>query len=109
MAKLLTIDEMLEALIVLGHPQAGVLQHMIETLADHTAALLAERIGAAPGHATFEGSAFHGTCVAFYPTEACKEWPDEIGWLDESGDFEFGETLRTDGPREYPTAPVERN
>ncbi len=88
MAKILSTDEMLDALQRRDHPDAPDLVRQLEALASAIAVKLAAEIGATVGKmgATFEAG-YGGTCAAFNPGTAT-EWPADLADLDEGGDFE---------------------
>jgi hypothetical protein len=67
MTKQLTLDEMLECLITINHPAARTCQAIIETIGTAMAERIAAALGVTAGHASFEGTAFAGTCAPFRP------------------------------------------
>jgi hypothetical protein len=76
MAKQLTLDEMLEVLILIKDPIAAHLRAHIEKLGSAMAQLIALRLDVCAGRATFQGTAFAGTCAPFtprYPGQSCPE------------------------------------
>ena len=60
MAKQLTLDEMIESLILKNHPAAGTCQAVIEAIGTLMADTIAAALGVTAGPATFEGTAFAG-------------------------------------------------
>jgi hypothetical protein len=89
MAKQLTLDEMIESLTLMNHPAAGTCQAVIEAIGTLMADTIAAALGVTAGPATFEGTAFAGTCAPFrpaFPGQPCpsplsdydpEEWDDE--------------------------------
>jgi len=74
MAKQLTLDEMIESLTLMNHPAAGACQAVIEAIGTLMADTIAADLGVSAGPATFEGTAFAGTCAPFrpaYPGQPC--------------------------------------
>ena len=63
----LNVDQLLEALTQSDHPRAAGWQAQVEALATGMALEVAQHLGIRAGVGTFEGVAFAGTCVPFYP------------------------------------------
>ena len=103
MTKQLNIDEMLDVLSDLGHPAYSALRGMVEAAADQCAEAIKEVVpGIETGKASFEGTAFAGTCVAFWSATPKQPCPlvlrdfDSMEWSDAEGndlDPETGEVL----------------
>jgi hypothetical protein len=68
MTKLLTLDEMLEILLTLKHPAASACQIALEAIGSAMARRIARELQVDAGSATFQGTAFAGTCAAFRPS-----------------------------------------
>ena len=89
MAKQLTLDEMLDCLIAMNHPTARTCQAVVEAIGTVMADTIATALGVTAGAATFEGTAFAGTCAPFrpaFPGQPCpsplsdydsEEWDDD--------------------------------
>jgi len=67
MTKQLTVDEMLEILISTNHPAANGFKAIIEAAGTAMADTIAKTLGVTAGPATFQGTAFAGTCAPFKP------------------------------------------
>jgi hypothetical protein len=80
----LKIDEMLDALVLAGHPQAHELTKQTEALADTLAAAVCKHFDVWADAASFEGVAFAGTCVPFYSDgplpDGLRGYDDENEW-----------------------------
>ena len=84
MTKQLTLDEMLEVLILMKDPIAPRLKAHIENLGSAMAELIALRLGVAAGPATFQGTAFAGTCAPFAPRFPGQRCPEPLCSFDAS-------------------------
>jgi hypothetical protein len=86
--KILTLDEMQEALHLAGHPQAGDFARKLEAVGDEMAAIIRETSGITSGQATCAGTAFGGTSVGFNPAKAGDQLPEIIAAYDVDGEWE---------------------
>jgi hypothetical protein len=89
MTKQLTLDEMIECLSSMNHPTASTCKAVVEAIGTIMADSIAAALGVTAGPATFEGTAFAGTCAPFrpaFPGQPCpsplsdddpEEWDDE--------------------------------
>lgn len=102
MTKLLIIDEMLDVLSNIQHPKFSDIRTSVERLADQIGEVVADALGVECGAASYEGSDFGGTCVAFYAPKQGRPCPeplrafDSTEWSDLDGndlDPETGEVL----------------
>lgn len=82
MAFQLKIDEMLDALCNMGHPQADELTKSVEAVANDLSAALCQSLDIQCDAASFQGAAFAGTCVPFRPKHEGQPLPDEIAPYD---------------------------
>jgi hypothetical protein len=82
MAKQLTLDEMIESLTLMNHPAAGACQAVIEAIGTLMADTIAAALGVTAGPATFEGTAFAGTCAPFRPTYPGQPCPSPLSDYD---------------------------
>lgn len=89
MAYQLKIDEMLDALCNAGHPDARELTRATEALADRLSAAIATACNITAEPASFQGLAFAGTCVPFYPKFDGQEVPEMIAGYDDENEFQF--------------------
>ena len=72
----LQVDEMLEALFQVNHPQATLFREQLEQLADALADEVAEVLQInRNGPARFEGLGFAGTCAPFEPRNPDQKCP----------------------------------
>jgi hypothetical protein len=92
MTKLLTLDEMLEVLIAIGHPAADALQTATEGLATAMAQMIARDLDVAAGAASFRGTAFAGTCAPFRPSFRGQPCPESLTHYD-SGEWDEPELV----------------
>jgi hypothetical protein len=69
---------MLECLITLNHPTAAGFQAILEAAGNAMAQLLAKELNIAAGSATFQGTAFAGTCTPFTPISEDQPCPAPI-------------------------------
>ena len=65
MTKIVSLGEMLECLIALGHPTARTCQSVMEAVGTVMAETIADELRVVDGAASFEGAAFAGTCARF--------------------------------------------
>lgn len=86
MAKILTLDEMLDALKRFQDPDADHLISRAVDLADEVALTLQKHLQAEAVGATFEPDA-GGTAVPFHRLEGGPDWPEKLDDLDEGGEF----------------------
>lgn len=82
MAKLLTLDEMLEAGRLSNLPGIEDTIKCFECLASIVAAELADHLDVETGPATFAGLALAGTCAPFYPKHASQPCPPPLDQFD---------------------------
>lgn len=87
MTKLLTLDEMIEVLITIGHPAADALRTATEGLASAMAQMIARDLDVAAGAASFRGTAFAGTCASFTPRFPGQPCPEPLSRYD-SGEWD---------------------
>ena len=90
MTKVLTLDDMQEALLMAGDPLAPLFARQMEALGDMMAHRIAERTGAAHSAASCAGPASAGTCVCFKPAEEGDACPDMIAAYDPEGEWGDG-------------------
>lgn len=83
MAKQLNIDEMLDVVHTLEHPCASAWQRVIEHVGTEMAEAIANDLGVECGVASFEGTAFAGTCAPFWPSYEGQEEPEELSFYDQ--------------------------
>lgn len=90
MAKILTIDEMLECLNMASSPHFEQAERLIEQAAIEVAHMVAEEFNIEVGEqgATSEGLAFAGTCAAFYARHEDQRMPEFLRHFDTGGDWE---------------------
>ena len=84
MTKQLTLDEMLEVLILIKDPIAPSVKAHIESLGSAMAELIALRLDVSAGPATFQGTAFAGTCAPFTPRFPGQRCPEPLNSFDAS-------------------------
>ena len=82
MTKQLTLDEMLDCLITINHPTARISQAIIEATGTIMADTIATALGITAGPATFEGTAFAGTCAPFAPAFPDQPCPAPLSLYD---------------------------
>lgn len=87
MTKQLTLDEMLECLIALEHETGPRLQATLEAIGSLMAQMIAAKLQVAAGAATFQGTAFAGTCAPFTPRFPGQSCPDLLSRYD-SGEWD---------------------
>lgn len=78
----LKIDEMLDALCLMEHPEAEALTRQVEAAADALAFALCTKLDIECEAASFQGEAFAGTCVPFRPKYEGQPLPEEIASYD---------------------------
>jgi hypothetical protein len=83
----LKIDEMLDALCEMGHPQASELTRLVESTADVLSAALCWKLDITCERASFQGLGFAGTCVPFRPKHHGQELPAEIASYDDKEEW----------------------
>ena len=81
----LNLDEMLEALGDIDHPEFADILKGVENLANRAAVLLAEHFDCLTDTATFDGVAFAGTCAPFRPKFAGQDCPEGLSQFDDGG------------------------
>ncbi|KQS84297.1 hypothetical protein [Rhizobium sp. Leaf383] len=81
------IDEMLDALCNMGHHEAAALTTLVETTANTLSAALCKSLLIECDPASFQGAAFAGTCVPFYPALEGQELPPEIAPYDDKEEW----------------------
>jgi hypothetical protein len=84
MTKLLTADEMLDVLLHIKHPKFNLLKAKMEQLADEIGELIAVSLDVDCGPASFEGSAFAGTCVPFLAKRVGQPCPEPLLQFDQT-------------------------
>jgi hypothetical protein len=84
MTKLLNIDEMLDVLSIMQHPAFSTMKSAVGRIADEIGETIAESLGVECGSASYEGSAFAGTCVAFFAKAPGQPCPEVLRDFDES-------------------------
>lgn len=89
MAKQVNIDEMLEVLTGLEHPQLPGLIGALESVATHMADLIAQSLGCRVEAATWERLAFGGLCAPIGPRQAGDPVPDALSEIDPGADWEL--------------------
>lgn len=72
----LNLDQILEGLAASRHPEADTIIKTVENVANHAALKLAAHLGVKCNDGTFEGVAFAGLCVPFYPAFDGQPLPD---------------------------------
>lgn len=93
MAYQLRADEIMEALQVADHPRAARLIKMVEEAVNLAAWDLAEHLGVKCGAGDFQGVAFAGLCVPFYPASEGQALPDALEGFDNAEEWEDGAAL----------------
>lgn len=89
MGKQLKLDEMLEVLTRLNHPQAVGLTAALESIGTHMANIIGEELCIRTDAATFQGLAFAGLCAPFFPRFDGQPVPEVLEDIDEGADWEF--------------------
>lgn len=84
----LKTDEMLEIIGAIDVERAAALQKRLEALATEMAQFIGHHFDCEYGDATFEGTAFAGTCAPFNPKRVGQELPECFAHYDEGGDWE---------------------
>ena len=87
MAKILNIDDMLEAAENSEMPYLRMHVNQVEEAANSLARALAAHLNINVGTADWQGEAFGGTCAPFYPKFDGQPCPEEIDRGDEGGDW----------------------
>jgi hypothetical protein len=82
MAKILTLDEMLEVLQAESLPCAEGFKMTLEAVGTRMAQELAAHLGITCRPAVSEGLTFAGTCAAFSPVHVTDQCPDALKHLD---------------------------
>lgn len=88
MAKILTLDEMLQVLINMGDPSAQAFKESLEATGTLMAQVIGERAGVAWRPAAFESVDLAGTCSCFGPAMADEPVPAALEPFDRGGDWE---------------------
>lgn len=78
----LRLDEILDALSIAGHPRAAEFRSTIETITTTMANELAALAGVDCDAASFQGTAFAGTCVPFMPKYEGQPLPEILEGYD---------------------------
>ena len=90
----LSIDQMLDVLNEIdptgNNTDFKLFRDMVETVATNLARAVAYRLGIECGEASFEGVAFAGTCVPFYPKAPDQALPEVFVMLDFDRASEWG-------------------
>jgi len=94
MTKFLDIDDMLEALSAISHPDLAALTAEVEAVADKLGSALALHFEIKADPASCE-LGFGGTCVAFRPAFEGQECPEPIHDGDVYGEWEWPSTTTT--------------
>lgn len=89
MAKILSIDDMLEAANRSSLPSYDQHLDALEKAATALAQALADQYGIRIGETTWEGKEFGGLCASFYPRHAEQDCPNVIDEGDPGGDWEM--------------------
>lgn len=84
----LKLDEMLDALCNSGHPQAEQFKRLVEATADVLASALCHQLDIECDTASFQGTAFAGTCVPFRPKHVGQSLPEAIANYDDPEEWE---------------------
>jgi hypothetical protein len=87
-SKQLSIDEMLDAMHELGLDSVTGFENQVEQLASTMAETLADALDINCGEATYQGTAFAGTCAPFWPKRADQPVPECIEHFDVGADWE---------------------
>lgn len=88
MAKILSIDDMLEAAQQCDLPQYADHVRLLETAATNLANALAAHLHITAGPATWEGKGFAGLCASFHPKRKKQKCPPVIDDADPGGDWD---------------------
>lgn len=88
--KQVKLDEMLELLNRINHPQAPGMIAALESVGTHMASIIADHFGLHSEPATFEGIAFAGLCASIGPATADQEIPEEMEDIDPSAGWHLG-------------------
>jgi hypothetical protein len=88
MAKILTLDEMLETLQELNHPLSAYFKTTLESVGTMMAFTLGKELNLNVSRANFEGTSFAGTCATFAPYHEDQPIPECLEYRDEDGDWE---------------------
>lgn len=89
MAKQLSLDEMLEVLLQCDQPRGEQYLTLVETLGCMLAADVAKALRVTAGPATFQGTAFAGTCAPFFPAFEGQSVPALLATYDVDGEWEI--------------------
>jgi hypothetical protein len=84
----LNIDNMLDVLSDLDHPEFSGFVACIEAIASAMALKIAEKLDCATDNATFQGSDFAGTCAPFRPKTAGQPFPEVFQNYDDPSEWE---------------------
>lgn len=84
----LRTDEILEALSRADAPRYQEFKALLEAATQGAAHYLAELAGCKCGSGSFEGLAFAGLCVPFYPAHEGQELPEIIAGFDNKEEWE---------------------
>lgn len=99
MTKLLKIDEMLDVITELcPETESAALVGEVEQLADKLAEAIVRVTGFHAGGASYQGSAFAGTCVGFYRKTADQPVPEVFEALDPDEEVELLDEPSTETP-----------
>lgn len=85
MSKVLKIDEMLEVLNEIGHPQAADFVAQVEILGDSIAQAIADALNVNHGPSAFD---MGETCAAFTPKFRGQRCPEAIDTKDAGGEWD---------------------
>lgn len=86
----LRADEIMEALQRAQHPRAARLIEFVEAAVNLAAWDLAEHLGVKCGVGDFQGVAFAGLCVPFYPGSDGQPIPEALQGFDSADEWEDG-------------------
>ena len=88
MTKILTLDEMLEALREIKHPRINEFTAAIQSLGQDISDELAAFYGIEAGECRSDSLDVGGTCACFYAKSEDQKWPQAFEDYDSEGDWE---------------------
>ena len=91
MAKILSVDDMLEAAMECGMPEYDLHVSALEQTAHELGAALAKHLDLRQGETSWEGKAMGGLCASFYPKHKGQACPEAIDNGDPGGDWDDDE------------------
>lgn len=89
MGRVLTLDEMLEIVTELNPDKGSQFQSALELIGTTMAELIGQTLKIRHTDATFEGTAFAGTCSSFSPRTKRQPLPEALEFYDQGGDWEY--------------------